>query len=157
MGKFWGSDDSNSVCEGTNWTFIWQFNAAIMMLMGVNYPLMALGAFNFKFRLGSSLLNNFLALLNFIGSITAFSSYNGAGAFCTLKKRMISEYDGDNKFVKGGYTYADDGNTIYLFAVIQIVLGVIQVVVCGCPLYCNKVLPDDEIPEDKAKRSETTR
>ena len=117
---------------------------------------MALGAFNFKARLSSTILNFVLAFLNLFGAYRAFDSYNGTGAFCTGNTFMIVEYEGDGKFVEDGYTYFTDGATIYLLAVIQVVLGSIQVVFCGCPLFFTKVVKGKKKGSKKHKRRDSS-
>ena len=131
--------------EGTGWTLVWQLNASIMIIMGVNYLLMAVGAFKFKFRLGSTISNYVLAILNSIGALMAYQSFSGLGAVCVLSTQVV-EYEGDGKWASGGRTYAEDGASIFLFAVIQTIIGVTQIVYCGCPLIFTKVLPDDDTP-----------
>ena len=122
FGESWSRCDSFK-CDGTGWTFVWQYNSAIMITMSVNYLVLALGSISFKARLIGTILNFVLALCNIIGAIIALNSVYDSGDNCTENTLMVSEYKGGKEFVKDGYTYADEGDLIYALAVIQILIG----------------------------------
>lgn len=77
-------------CESTGWTFVWQFNAVIMLAIGANFLLMALGACFYKARLVGTVINCFLAFLSIGGGILALTSFFEWGYFCTTNDHTVS-------------------------------------------------------------------
>lgn len=127
---------------------MWELNAAVMLTMGANFLVMAVGSVNFKARLIGTVINCLLVLLNIGGGLWALICCLAWGDFCTSNDLTVSEYIGDNRFARDGHTYADDGDVIFAFAIVQLVIGALQLIVFGCPLYLTEAVGEEEYPPE---------
>ena len=101
-------DESDFECikQGTQWKFIWAFNGSLMVLMGCNFILLALGAFCFWPRLIGSYINCCCGALNCAGAIIALAGVlSPMGVMCGYNKAGNTVKDDDFDDSDSGMTY----------------------------------------------------
>lgn len=93
---------------GTAWTEAWSFNASIMIIQGINFILLSVGAFYFYPRLIGTFCNFCLGCCHLSAfSMALAARYSPAGAICAVNISS-NQYEGDGQF-NDEWTYKKDG------------------------------------------------
>ena len=102
--EFCGTD-KNCWETGTGWTFVWSYNAAWAIIMGLNFILMTIGAFWFWPRFIGTWCNCCLGCCHISGiSFMLAGATNPMGRICSYNKSTV-EYKGDYEWDYDGMSY----------------------------------------------------
>ena len=81
--------------KGTEWTMAWSFNASIMIIQGINFIVLSIGAFYFYPRLIGTFCNFCLGCCHLSAFSVALSTrYSAPGAICAINISP-NQYDED--------------------------------------------------------------
>jgi len=96
--------------KGTEWTQAWSFNASIMIIQGINFIVLSIGAFYFYPRLIGTFCNFCLGCCHLSAfSIAIAARYSPAGALCAIN---ISPNQVDGKTWSDEWTYQKEGQLL---------------------------------------------
>jgi len=120
--------------RGTGWSEAFNFNAAMLILMSLNFITMTIGAFWYYPRLIGTFCNCCCGCCHFAAFTVALAyRTNPLGAYCSANVAGI-QYEGNGKY-NDSWTYKKDGGVLMALGAIQIILWCVQCYCCCLPLY----------------------
>lgn len=138
--------------KGTDWSGAWRFNAFIMITQGMNFILLAVGAYWFYPRCIGTFCNLCLGCCHLGAWIACLAArYSPPGELCAVN---ISP----NQLENGGtwsddWTYKKDAELLGALGIIQSILFCVQC--CGCcwPLFCLPIAGGDYVDNRKEEKA----
>ena len=143
----------------TNWTALWITNAVVMFIQIIHFFVLCIFASEFYIRFFGTLCNCFMGLFCTVplSIATLVIRLNPIGVRCSYNTAKV-DYSKGKGFGFDSYpqdTYADDAEELLILAVIGLILGLLQITVCNCPLLLTSVANFES--HKKAKKVEVVK
>ena len=140
--------------QGTLWSFIWTYNAIWILIMGVNFIFLSMGAFWFWPRLIGTWLNCCFGCCHCSAiSYLVVGVMGPYGRICSYNV-STSTYLGDiQQWDEDGMTYQNDHGLMLTLAMLQTILITAQCCCCWVPL-CGTPVLDEEHAQRKAEKEQ---
>ena len=124
--------------SGTQWSGVYTFNAAVLIVTAVNFVVLTCGAFLFYPRYFGTLCNMCYSCCNCCAAFSAIAVRFGPfGIWCSYNE---SPYTYDNeKLVLNGPTYMSDGSILGAIGLLNAIFWCFQCYCCCLPLFTTPV------------------